>query len=171
MMSSIAPKGDALGAQVRGVSLERAEKLLHAAAERCLDHTQMVDNDCRARQLLVELLGRDHLVQLLALAFDEEEPTEIAAVRLQEDGLETLDILLRLLRAEVLNKLAEDLGRAVLASSRRGSEADKNAVVRHDTPPLTGRGYSPPQRTLGAPVSGGRSVRGCSHFVDAVTRT
>jgi len=107
-------------------------------------------NSARVVSLSNSSDATDHPVQLLAFAFDEEEPTEIPAMRLQEDRLEALDILLGLLRAKVLNELAEDFGRTVLASSSRGSEAHENAVVRHDTPPLTrGRLRSRDAKNLG----------------------
>src|SRR5438552_3416794 len=129
-------------AQVRGVALERGEQFLDAGAEGRVDHPEVLDDDERARQELVELLGRDHPVQLLALALDQEETPEIAAVRLQEDGFKAFDVLLRLLPAEVLNELAEDLGRGGLASASHRPEAHENAVISHDAPPLTTRGYS-----------------------------
>src|SRR6267143_1528931 len=103
LLAETSPPG--LGAQVCGVPLERAEKLLDSPAESGVDHTEVLDDEQRARRQLVELLGGDHPVQLLALVLNQAESTEIAAVRLEENRLEALDVLLRLLPAEVLTEL------------------------------------------------------------------
>src|SRR5205085_3763242 len=68
---------------------------------------------------------------LLLAAADEEEPAEIAAVRLEEGRLPAIDLARLLQPSPELDRLAEYLGSLLLTPPNRPAEADEEPVIRH----------------------------------------
>jgi len=70
-------------------------------------------------------------VQVHLLATDEEEAVEISTVRVQEEGLERLDLASLLELTEVLHSLAKASHRAGFAAASRPIPSDEKCAVRH----------------------------------------
>ena len=68
---------------------------------------------------------------LLLRAADQEEPGEVAAVRLEQHDLERLDRARLLLRAPVLDRLVEDAQPHGLAPADRCAPSDEQACLGH----------------------------------------
>jgi hypothetical protein len=98
---------------------------------------EVLDHQGRFRRDLRELLTDAQRRELLGLAADEDEPVEVPAVRLEEDGLEVLDRALLLETAVLRERLVEDLDRLRLATSNHLAPADEETCICHSPPPAS----------------------------------
>ena len=78
-----------------------------------------------------ELIARPQPVERVLLALEEQEAPQVAAVRLQDDRLEALDLPSLLQLGVVLGHLAEELQGLLLAPARRCPPADEECPPRH----------------------------------------
>ena len=85
------------------------------------DDTEAVDDECRAERELRELLAHAQRGEPLGVAADENEAVEIAAVRLEEHGLEALDRPLLLEPRVVAEDLVEEVSTASVSRPRTTS--------------------------------------------------
>src|SRR5207244_632972 len=97
---------------------------------------EAVDDDPGARVQPVEVVAPPHPPEPLAVAAEEDEPAEVAAVRLEQDRLEALDLAPLLQPRVVLHRLVEHLDRLLLAAAGRDAEADEDRRVSHRCPPF-----------------------------------
>src|ERR671919_1709113 len=103
------------------------EPLVHVRA----DDADRIDAErCTDRELR-ELVAHAQLGQLLGVPANEEEPAEVASVRLEEDRLEALDLAFLLQTGVPPDRLVEELDRLILPAAYRIAEADEEAGIRH----------------------------------------
>src|SRR5260370_31403131 len=126
---------------------EPCHLILHALAQVDAQHAESLHVVVAARDEVEELFARADLVQPRLLAADEHEAVEVASVRLDQGGLEALDLPLRLQPAVVPERLLEHLARLLLAAGDGTGPTDQDASACGHEIPLSwtaGAGLAPP---------------------------
>src|SRR5919106_3105198 len=111
------------------------EPLVHVGA----DDADRVDAERGTDRELRELVAHAQLGQLLGVPANEEEPAEVTAVRLEEDGLEALDLAFLLQAGVPPDRLVEELDGLALSPAYGVAEADEQAGICHVPHLLLGR--------------------------------
>src|SRR3954468_14124080 len=115
-LDGLVPQGEQRLHLRAGVRVHHADRLMDA-----LDPDEDAD----------ELVARAQLADGLLVALDEHEPREVTALRVEGDGLETLDAALLLELLQELQRAGEDVAARLLTAGDERSPADEQCRLGH----------------------------------------